>query len=120
MLLDFLAFLPGIEVVGAAADGKDALALLAQRPADLVVMDVNMPGMDGLQAMQRIREQHPGTRVILMSMSFTAAIKARSLKAGADAFISKEGIHHELAQAIARLFPGPEPLGPPAPKPGKL
>ena len=106
MLIDFLRSLPGLEVVGAAGDGKDALALMVQRSVDLVVMDLNMPVMDGLQAMLRIREQHPGTRVVLMSMSCTAAMKARGLKAGCDAFISKEDIHEELVRAIARLFPG--------------
>jgi DNA-binding NarL/FixJ family response regulator len=114
MLLDFLRCLPGVEVVGTAADGKDALALMLHRPTDLVLMDVNMPIMDGLQATGRIREQHPGTRIIIMSLSFTAAIKTRCLRAGADAFISKEDIHHALAQAIVRLFPGSDPFNPPA------
>jgi DNA-binding NarL/FixJ family response regulator len=112
MLTDFLSSLPGIEVMGTASDGKDALRVMAHRPADLVVMDLNMPVMDGLEAMQRIRAQHPATRVLLMSMSCTAAMKAQALKAGADAFISKDDIHEKLVEAIARLFPGSEPLGP--------
>lgn len=112
MLTDFLRALPGIEVIGAATDGKDALKVLEHRSADLVVMDLQMPVMDGLETMQRIREQHPVARVLLMSMSCTAAMKARVLEAGADAFISKEDIHEKLVEAIARLFPGSEPLGP--------
>jgi DNA-binding NarL/FixJ family response regulator len=112
MLMDFLKSLPGMEVIGAASDGKDALKVMALRPADLVVMDLNMPLMDGLETMQRIREQHPATRVLLMSMSCTAEMKARALKAGADAFISKEEIHEKLMEAIALLFPGSEPVGP--------
>lgn len=111
MLLDFLSSLHGIEVIGTAADGEDAMAIMANRPTDLVLMDINMPIMDGLQTTRQIREQHPGTRVIIMSMSFTSAIKARCLKAGADAFISKDEIHEALARAIARLFPGSDPLG---------
>jgi len=117
MLRDFLASLAGLEVVGTAADGKEALALILRRPTDLVVMDLQMPVMGGLETMRRIREHHPATRVILMSMSCTAAMKARSLKAGADAFISKEDIHQQLAQAVARLFTGSDPLGPPRAEP---
>lgn len=117
MLLDFLASLPGLEVVGTAADGKQALALMLRRSTDLVVMDLNMPVMDGLEAMRRISEHHPATRVILMSMSCTAAMKERSLKAGADAFISKEDIHQELVKVVARLFPGSDLPEPPRPEP---
>lgn len=112
MLTDFLRALAGIEVIGSATDGKDALSVMAHRPADLVVMDLQMPVMDGLETMQRIRELHPATRVLLMSMSCTEAMKARALKSGADGFISKEDIHEKLTEAIARLFPKSEPLGP--------
>jgi DNA-binding NarL/FixJ family response regulator len=118
MLVEFLHSLHGIEVVGTATDGEEALAMMSRLPADLVLMDINMPLLDGLQATRRIREEHPATRVILMTMSFTSAIKARALKAGADAFISKEEIHEALTQAIVRLFPGSDPLKPPLPSPG--
>lgn len=118
MLVGFLQSLHGIEVIGTAADGEEALVMMSRLPADLVLMDINMPLLDGLQATRRIREQHPATRVILMTMSFTSAIKARALKAGADAFISKEEIHESLTQAIVRLFPGSDPLKPPLRGPG--
>jgi DNA-binding NarL/FixJ family response regulator len=106
-LSGFVALFPGIEVVGTAADGAEAVRLVADRKPDLVLMDLQMPFMDGLEAMRLIHKRHQGTRVILMTMAGKESAEARCLAAGADAFLCKQDIHRDLAQTIGRLFPQP-------------
>jgi DNA-binding NarL/FixJ family response regulator len=103
-LVAFLAEQPGLEVIGTAADGKEALVLIAQRSPDLVVMDLHMPVLDGLQTLRRIRESHRHTHVIIMTMSAGPEVKARCLASGADAFVSKQEFQRDLQGAIDRLF----------------
>jgi DNA-binding NarL/FixJ family response regulator len=113
----FLALHPRVEVVGMAADGREALALLVHRKADLVVMDLDMPVMDGLQTMRRIRERHAATRVVIMTMYSESEVKARCLEGGADAFILKQDLQRELHDTLARLFPELSPANRSSPKP---
>ena len=76
-----------IEVVGQATDGAEALALVDRVQPNLVVMDVFMPGMDGVQATALIKQRHPRVRVLVLSLSLDAA--ERAIAAGADAFLVK-------------------------------
>jgi len=93
-----LAIQPGIEVVGEAADGKEALRLVEKIQPDGVILDVRMPGMDGLEAARRIKDQWPEIKVILLSMY--AAYREEALAAGADAFLVKGCPVDELLNAI--------------------
>ena len=99
-----LAKLPQVQMVGAAADGVDALALVASTRPDLVLMDLQMPRLNGLQATRQIRAEFPGVRVIMTTFSDSEQSKAASAASGVDGFISKERLRDELPSAIAQLF----------------
>jgi DNA-binding NarL/FixJ family response regulator len=102
----FLARLPQVEMVGAAEDGVDALALVASTRPDLVLMDLQMPRLDGLQATRNIRAGFPGVRVIMTSFNDSEESKAASVASGVDWFIPKEYLFDKLPMAIAQLFSG--------------
>ena len=93
-----LATQPGIEVVGEAGDGKEALRLVEKSRPDGVLLDVRMPGMDGLEAARRIKDRWPEIKVIVLSMY--AAYREEALATGADAFLVKGCPVEELLNAI--------------------
>jgi DNA-binding NarL/FixJ family response regulator len=101
-----LAGLPQVEMVGAAEDGFDALALVASMRPDLVLMDLQMPRLNGLQATRKIRAEFPGVRVIMTSINDSEEWKAASVAPGVDRLIPKVCLRDELPGAIAQLFLG--------------
>jgi DNA-binding NarL/FixJ family response regulator len=101
-----LARLPQVEMVGAAEDGLDALALVASMRPDLVLMDLQMPRLNGLQATRKIRAEFPGVRVIMTSFNDSEEWQAASFASGVDRFIPKECLRDELPRAVAQLFSG--------------
>ena len=115
-LTEFLRSLPGIEVVGTAINGAEAIELIADRRPHLVIMDVNMPVMDGLQALRLIRQRNRRTRVIMMTTTCDPEVKASCFSAGANAFVGKQQIWRELETAIICLFPKLRQAGPPVPR----
>jgi len=101
----FLDRLPQVEVVGTAEDGEHALTLVASLRPDLVLMDMKMPRLNGLQATRKIRAEFPDVRVIMISLHDSEELKAASVAAGADRFIPKLSLREELPGALAQLFP---------------
>jgi DNA-binding NarL/FixJ family response regulator len=93
-----LAFMPDVQWVGEAADGCEAVVLVAQQRPDVVLMDVRMPVMDGLEATRRIKSRQPGVKVIMLSMY--AEYQTEALAAGADTFLVKGGSSEALRCAI--------------------
>src|SRR5882757_8583211 len=84
---------PDIEVVGEAASGQEALSLVQQLQPDVVLMDMKMPGMDGLTATRFMQAISPRSAVVILSLYDDAHLKAQALAAGAVAFVGKhEGI----------------------------
>ncbi|MDB5752993.1 MAG: putative response regulator, NarL [Ramlibacter sp.] len=91
---------PGVTVVAEAGDGAELLDLLASEPVDVVLMDLSMPGMDGLSAIAHVRRQHPSTQILVLSMHGSADVVKRAATAGACGYITKEASNHELVQAL--------------------
>jgi DNA-binding NarL/FixJ family response regulator len=93
----------GIEVVGAAADGKQAVELALQLAPDVIVMDISMPVMDGLDATREIREQDPTANVLILTGSLNTAEVDRARTVGAAGYLTKDRIAGELVAEIRNL-----------------
>lgn len=94
-----------VQVVGTAADGLEALEKAGKLTPDLVLMDLHMPGLDGLQATLLLRQQAPNSRIIIMTANETGAIASHCLAHGAHGFVSKYQMMSTLRTEIQRLFP---------------
>ena len=101
-----------ITVVGDAGTGHQAVAGVASLKPDVVVMDVAMPDMNGIQATARIKEAYPATRVIILSMQGTAEHVYRALQAGASAYLLKESAGKVLVEAVRSVSSGGRYLSP--------
>ena len=93
---------PDIEVVGEAADGPAAIDLVGLARPAVAVIDVEMPGQDGMAATAAIRSMAPGTYVVILSIHDDDRTQARALAAGAAAFVSKTSIDGALVESIRR------------------
>lgn len=97
---------PGISVVGEAADGQELLRLVEELRPDLLVLDVSMPGLNGIEAARRIHARHPAMRIAMLSMHADRRYVLESIKAGASAYLLKDDGFAELVQAIPRIMAG--------------
>ncbi len=97
---------PGFEVVGEAADGRETLALVRDQNPGVVVMDIAMPNLNGIEATRRIVEKHPGIGVVILSMHHDESYVIRALKAGARAYLLKDALKAELIAAIQAVAHG--------------
>lgn len=95
----------GLEVVARAGEGGQALAEFARHHPALVIMDISMPGMGGLEAALHMRQASPRTRIVLVSVHQGAQIEAESARNGADCFLPKIGLQRQLQTTIEHLFP---------------
>jgi DNA-binding NarL/FixJ family response regulator len=93
----------GIEVLGSARDGQEAVEKTLTLCPDVTLMDISMPVLDGIEATRRIREDAPAACVLVLSGSTVVAEIDRARKAGAAAFLSKDRIASELVSAITDL-----------------
>ena len=98
--------LPDVEVVGEADDGRDALALVKQHRPDVVLLDITMPGLNGLEAAARMVKEFPEVRVIMLSMHNNEEYYWRALKAGAAGYLLKKAATTELETALQRVVAG--------------
>ena len=103
LLLDTQA---GITVVGEAADGRKAVRQVERLCPDVVVMDIAMPGMNGIEATAQIRNICPSTQVVILSMHSSAEHILRALRAGALGYLLKESAGKELIQAVQTVYGG--------------
>ena len=104
-----LGYESDIAVVGEAEDGEEAIRLARKFAPDLVLMDLMMPGMDGVEATRTIRETLPGTKVLILTTFGTSADVARAIAAGASGAIVKDISKDDLVSAIRRVANG-EPV----------
>jgi len=111
-LVSLLSLLPGIDVVGAATDGDDAVRqALALRP-DVVLMDLNMPRCNGVQATEQLRDRQPATRVVVLTTYADDDWVFAALQAGARGFLTKDAGAEEIRRAIATVASGDAQLDP--------
>src|SRR5512132_2074413 len=97
---------PHIRVVGEASDGESAIALAERRRPDVVIMDVRMPGMDGLEATKILTEKIPETAVLIFTAYSERSLLGRGLESGAKGYILKEAPHQTLLRAIEKVASG--------------
>jgi DNA-binding NarL/FixJ family response regulator len=97
---------PQIRVVGEAPDGETAIALAERRRPDVIIMDLRMPGMDGIEATEEILKTSPDTAVIVFTAYSERALLSRSLESGAKGYILKEAPHETLLRAIEKVAGG--------------
>lgn len=95
-----------IQIVALASNGKEAVAQAQEKCPDVVVMDVSMPIMDGIEATRQILAICPHTRIVTLSMYHTQEYVQRALKAGAYGYVLKDAAGNELVEAVRMLHAG--------------
>jgi DNA-binding NarL/FixJ family response regulator len=107
-----LGLLPGVELIGTAEDGEEVLALAASLRPDVVLMDLRMPRVDGVEATRRIRAQQPEVEVIVLTTYADDESIFAALHAGARGYLTKDARSEEIGTAIARVAAGEAMLDP--------
>jgi DNA-binding NarL/FixJ family response regulator len=104
--------LPGIEIVGEADDGREAIRLVKALNPHIVLMDISMPGLNGLEAVDRLRTEYPDVIVIILSASANEEFVTQALRSGASGYLIKGGSPSELEVAIKAVMKGETYLSP--------
>ena len=102
----------GVEVVAEAGDGREALALIAKHRPHVVLMDIAMPGLNGLEAAARAKKDFPGVRIMVLSMHVNEEYVLQALRAGAAGYLLKGASLQELEMAISAVARGETYLSP--------
>lgn len=97
---------PAVEIVGEAGNGRDAIRAVSQLTPDLVLMDITMPGMNGIEAVTEIKRRYPEVRVLVMTLHTAEDYIHASLKAGADGYILKDATQEEFHVAMRSVLLG--------------
>jgi two-component system, NarL family, response regulator NreC len=101
-----------IEVVGEASDGEEALKLVASRPVDVVIMDITMPRVNGLDATRELIRRNPGTKVVILSLHATSGFVEQAFEIGARGYLTKESASRNVVEAIHQVAAGRVYLSP--------
>jgi DNA-binding NarL/FixJ family response regulator len=102
---------PDIEIVGMTSNGADAVDTYRQSHPDVVLMDLRMPGMSGLDAIRAIRGEDPGARIIVLTMYSGEDDVRRAIEAGASAYLAKDTLADDLVRTLRRVHAAPAPVG---------
>jgi DNA-binding NarL/FixJ family response regulator len=108
--------LPGIQVVAEAGDGREALRLIETHRPNVVLMDITMPGLNGLEAAGRVASEFPYVHVIILSMHANEEYVLQALRAGAAGYLLKDADPAELEMAVTAVARGETYLSPPVSK----
>lgn len=103
---------PDVEVVGEAADGHEALKLLGERGADVLLLDLALPGLNGIEVAARAAREHPHVRILMLSMVATEEHVLRALRSGASGYVLKDATMTELELALRAVTQGKTYLSP--------
>lgn len=96
----------GMQVVGEAGSGEQVYQMFGELQPDVLVMDLSMPGMGGIEAMRRVRAREPGARVVVFSMHESATFATQALRSGALGYVAKSALAGDLIQAVASAAEG--------------
>jgi two-component system, NarL family, response regulator DegU len=102
----------GFEIVGEAADGEQAIDLASELHPDVVLLDVTMPNVGGVEAAARIHQERPETRIVMLTMHADAEVVADALRAGACGYLTKDSSTEEIADAIRLAASGETAVSP--------
>lgn len=97
---------PDIEVIGIAHNGREALDLVARHKPDVVLLDIDMPVMNGPEALELMRAAHPGARVVMLTMHYEKALIELCVKRGAAGYLLKNTTREELLMALHKVASG--------------
>lgn len=111
-LVALLATIPGVEVVGEAEDGREAVRIATSTQADVVLMDLRMPRMDGVDATRQLRVESPRTQVVVLTTFDDDGSIFEALRAGALGYLLKDASHQTLAAAITEAARGRSIINP--------
>ena len=99
-LVLLLGMLPGIEVICAAADGQQALDLVAEHHPDVILLDLHMPGIDGIQATRTLTAEHPEVAIVILTTYADDTSVLSALRAGARSYLTKDADRVDIARAL--------------------
>ena len=114
-LVLLLGGLPGIDVVGAAADGEQAVALVAEHRPDAILLDLHMPVLDGIGATRRLAAEHPGVAIVVLTTYADDDSVLEALRASARSYLTKDADRADIARALSAAADGLAVLDPRVP-----
>jgi DNA-binding NarL/FixJ family response regulator len=107
-----LGLMPDVEILGSASDGEEALALVTKLEPQVALMDLRMPRLDGVEATRRITEQHPQTKVVVLTTYADDHTVIQALRAGASGFLTKDATSQQIRDALAAAVRGGAAIDP--------
>jgi DNA-binding NarL/FixJ family response regulator len=111
-LRSLLSSSPDFEVVGEAEDGREAIRCVEKMKPDLILTDLSMPRMNGMEAIREIKKQSPKTKILVLTVHRTEEYILATLKAGADGYLLKDSTHSELVMAVKNVLSGKHYISP--------
>jgi DNA-binding NarL/FixJ family response regulator len=107
-----LGLMPDVEILGSAANGEEAIELVRQLAPQVVLMDLRMPRVDGVEATRRIREQHADTKVVVLTTYADDHTVIQALRAGACGFLTKDATSQQIREALGAAVRGEAAIDP--------